>query len=82
MGSKLKVAGWITLGAVAGALTTMQLQATARNTTVQFPLDEIQQLTTVFDIVKSNYVVPVDEKKLITDAIRPPGVSQYSAPSA
>ena len=30
MGSKLKVAGLIALGAVAGALTTMQLQATAQ----------------------------------------------------
>jgi carboxyl-terminal processing protease len=31
MGSKFKVAGLLALGAVAGALTTMQLQATARN---------------------------------------------------
>ncbi|MGE5866329.1 MAG: S41 family peptidase [Rhizobacter sp.] len=69
MGSKLKVAGWVTLGAVAGALTTMQLQATARNTASQFPLEEIQQLSNVFELVKSTYVVPVDEKKLITDAI-------------
>jgi len=69
MGSKLKVAGWITLGAVAGALTTMQLQATARNTATPFPLDEIQQLTNVFELVKNTYVVPIDEKKLITDAI-------------
>ena len=69
MGSKLKVAGWITLGAVAGALTTMQLQATARNTAVPYPLDEIQQLTSVFELVKNMYVVPIDEKKLITDAI-------------
>jgi len=69
MGSKLKVAGWISLGAVAGALTTMQLQATARNTAAQFPLEEIQQLSNVFELVKSTYVVPVDEKKLITDAI-------------
>ena len=31
MGVKLKVAGWLALGAVAGALATMQLEATARN---------------------------------------------------
>ena len=31
MSSKLKVAGWVALGAVAGALTTMQLQANARS---------------------------------------------------
>lgn len=69
MGAKLKVAGWITVGAVAGALTTMQLQATARNPVAQLPLDELQQLAAVFGMVKSDYVEPVDEKKLITDAI-------------
>ncbi|MEY4564977.1 MAG: hypothetical protein RLZZ618_4254 [Pseudomonadota bacterium] len=69
MGSNLKVAGWIALGAVAGALTTMQLQATARNPATAMPLEEIQQWTQVFDLVKNSYVVPVDEKKLITDAI-------------
>ncbi len=69
MGAKLKVAGWITLGAVAGALTTMQLQATARNNLSPLPLEELQQLAQVFGMVKSDYVEPVDEKKLITDAI-------------
>jgi carboxyl-terminal processing protease len=33
------------------------------------PLEELQQLAAVFGMVKSNYVEPVDEKKLITDAI-------------
>jgi carboxyl-terminal processing protease len=69
MGAKLKVAGWVALGAVAGALTTMQLQATARNPANQLPLEELQQLAAVFGMVKSDYVEPVDEKKLITDAI-------------
>jgi carboxyl-terminal processing protease len=69
MGAQLKVAGWITVGAVAGALTTMQLQATARNPAAQLPLEELQQLAAVFGMVKSDYVEPVDEKKLITDAI-------------
>ncbi len=69
MGAKLKVAGWVALGAVAGALTTMQLQATARNPASQLPLEELQQLAAVFGMVKSDYVEPVDEKKLITDAI-------------
>ncbi|WP_281915152.1 S41 family peptidase [Caldimonas thermodepolymerans] len=69
MGAKLKIAGWISLGAVAGALTTMQLQATARNGLAPLPLEELQQLAAVFGMVKSDYVEPVDEKKLITDAI-------------
>jgi carboxyl-terminal processing protease len=69
MGVKLKVAGWLAVGAVAGALTTMQLQATARNSVAQLPLEELQQLAAVFGMVKSDYVEPVDEKKLISDAI-------------
>ncbi len=69
MGAKLKVAGWLAVGAVAGALTTMQLQATARNGVAQLPLEELQQLAAVFGMVKTDYVEPVDEKKLIGDAI-------------
>ena len=69
MGAKLKVAGWLAVGAVAGALGTMQLQATARNSVSQLPLEELQQLANVFGMIKTDYVEPVDEKKLIGDAI-------------
>ena len=69
MGAKMKVAGWLALGAVAGALTTMQLSAIARAPSAALPLEELQQLAAVFGMVKSDYVEPVDEKKLITDAI-------------
>jgi len=69
MGSKLKVAGLLIAGAVAGALTTMQLQAVARSSMTPLPLEEMQQLAAVFGMVKQEYVEPVDEKKLIADAI-------------
>ncbi|MFN5048635.1 S41 family peptidase [Roseateles sp.] len=69
MGAKLKVAGWVALGALAGAMTTMQLQANARSSLSPLPLEELQQLAAVFGMVKSDYVEPVDEKKLINDAI-------------
>jgi len=69
MGAKLKVAGILAVGLVAGALTTMQLQAVARSSLAPLPLEEVQQLAAVFDRVKSEYVEPVDEKKLIEDAI-------------
>ena len=78
MGSKLKVAGILAVGVVAGALTTMQLQAVARNSMSPLPLEEVQQLTAVFDRVKTEYVEPVDEKKLISDAIA--GMKQLLAP--
>lgn len=69
MGARLKVAGWLAVGAVAGGLATMQFQAMARNTAAPLPLEELQQLAAVFSLVKSDYVEVVDEKKLITDAI-------------
>ncbi|MEN9416982.1 MAG: hypothetical protein RI988_602 [Pseudomonadota bacterium] len=69
MGAKLRMAGLIALGAVAGALTTMQVQAVAQRSLAPLPLEELQQLAAVFGIVKSAYVEPVDEKKLIGDAI-------------
>jgi carboxyl-terminal processing protease len=69
MGQKLKIAGWVSLGVVAGALTTVSLQTVARGTLAPLPLEELQQLASVFGIVKTDYVEPVDEKKLITEAI-------------
>ena len=66
---KLKIASWIAVGAVAGALTTVQLQAVARGTLAPLPLEELQQFAAVFGMVKSDYVEPVDEKQLISDAI-------------
>ena len=69
MGQKLKIAGWIAVGAMAGALTTVSLQTAARGAFAPLPLEELQQLAAVFGMVKSDYVEPVDEKKLITEAI-------------
>lgn len=69
MTSKLKIAGWVALGALAGGLTTMQFGATARNAVAPLPLEEMQQLAAVFGMIKTDYVEPVDEKKLFGDAI-------------
>jgi carboxyl-terminal processing protease len=69
MGQKLKITGWIALGVMAGALTTVSLQTVARSALAPLPLEELQQLAAVFGMIKSDYVEPVDEKKLITDAI-------------
>ncbi|RCW76278.1 S41 family peptidase [Pseudorhodoferax soli] len=69
MGQKLKIAGWVAAGALAGAMTTVSLQTVARGAMAPLPLEELQQLAAVFGMVKSDYVEPVDEKKLISDAI-------------
>ena len=69
MRQKLKIVGWVGVGALAGALTTVSLQTVARGSMAPLPLEELQQLAAVFSMVKSDYVEPVDEKKLITEAI-------------
>ena len=65
----LKIVGWLGVGALAGALTTVSLQTVAHANMAPLPLEELQQLAAVFSMIKSDYVEPVDEKKLITDAI-------------
>ena len=57
------------MGVFAGALTTVSLQTVARSAMSPLPLEELQQLAAVFGMVKTDYVEPVDDKKLITDAI-------------
>ena len=42
MGAKVKIAGWITVGVLTGALATMQLQAVARGSIAPLPLEELQ----------------------------------------
>jgi carboxyl-terminal processing protease len=69
MGQKLKIAGWLAIGSLAGALTTISLEGIARGNLSPLPLEELQQLSSVFSMIKSDYVEPVDEKKLLTDAI-------------
>ncbi len=69
MGQKLKIVGWVSAGALAGVLATVSLQTVARGALAPLPLEELQQFAAVFGMIKSDYVEPVDEKKLITDAI-------------
>jgi carboxyl-terminal processing protease len=69
VGGKLKIVGWLAVGAMAGALTTVQLQAVARASFSPLPMEELQQLAAVFGMIKTDYVEPVDEKQLITEAI-------------
>jgi carboxyl-terminal processing protease len=69
MGQKLKIVGLLSAGALAGALASISLQTAARVSLAPLPLEELQQLAAVFSMVKTNYVDPVDDKKLITDAI-------------
>lgn len=70
MGSKLKHIGLIGLGIITGAVGSTQFDALAqKNVGTTLPIEELRQLTDVFGIIKSDYVEPVEDKKLLSEAI-------------
>jgi carboxyl-terminal processing protease len=67
----LEKAGLIGLGLVAGVAVSLHFAAIADKEAVSTPLpiEELRAFTEVFGRIKSDYVEPVTDKKLITDAI-------------
>src|SRR3989440_2449652 len=67
---KLRSIGFIAIGAVAGVLVSLNFQAIAdRAARAPLPIEELRAFTEVFGAIKTNYVEPVEDKKLITEAI-------------
>src|SRR6478609_9180280 len=70
MRSKLRNIGLIGVGAIAGVLISLNFQAIAeRSARSTLPIEELRAFTEVFGAIKTNYVEPVEDKKLITEAI-------------
>src|SRR6185503_3613672 len=69
MQTKLRNIGLIALGAVAGVLISLNFQAIAELKRGPLPIEELRAFTEVFGAIKTNYVEPVEDKKLITEAI-------------
>jgi carboxyl-terminal processing protease len=72
MRKSLKNIGLIATGVLAGVLLSLGITAAAQragDARAPLPIDEIRQFTDVFGAIKSSYVEPVDDKKLITEAI-------------
>ena len=70
MHTRLRNFGLIAVGAVAGVLISLNFQAVAdRATRTTLPIEELRAFTEVFGAIKTNYVEPVEDKKLITEAI-------------
>ena len=70
MRNKFHQLGLIALGAVLGVLVSLNLSAVAqKDLAAPLPIEELRAFTEVFGRVKSDYVEPVDDKKLITEAI-------------
>src|SRR3954466_4988407 len=69
MSSKLRTIGLVAVGAVAGVLISLNFQAIADLKRGPLPIEELRAFTEVFGAIKTNYVEPVEDKKLITEAI-------------
>ena len=70
MTKKLQITGWVAIGLVSGVLVSLGINAVAqRDAKLSLPIDELRQFADVYGAIKSNYVEPVEDKKLITEAI-------------
>ena len=70
MSSRLRSWGLVGVGLIAGVSITYGVTAYAfREAKSPIPLEEIREFTDVFGAIKANYVEPVEDKKLIEEAI-------------
>jgi C-terminal processing protease CtpA/Prc len=70
MTNKFKPLALVTAGAVAGILISLGVTAVAqRDPRTALPLEDLRQFSDVFGAIKAFYVEPVDDKKLIQEAI-------------
>lgn len=70
MSKKLQITSWIAVGLVSGVLVSMGFNALAqRDQKLTLPIEELRQFADVYGAIKGNYVEPVEDKKLITEAI-------------
>src|SRR3954466_42189 len=70
MHTRFRSIGFMIVGAVAGVLISLNFQAIADlKTRGPLPIEELRAFTEVFGAIKTNYVEPVEDKKLITEAI-------------
>ncbi len=71
MGGQLKKLGLVLLGAVIGFSLTLNFSAVAERpqSGSPLPVEELRTFSEVFGRIKSDYVEPVDDRKLIKEAI-------------
>jgi carboxyl-terminal processing protease len=70
MKTQMKSFALVTAGAVAGVLISVGITAVAqRDVRSTLPLEDLRQFSDVFGAIKAFYVEPVDDRKLISEAI-------------
>src|SRR3954447_11718990 len=68
-GSRIRQAGLVLVGVIAGVLVSLNFQAIAQRDRSPLPIEELPAFTEVLGAIKADYVEPVQDKKLITEAI-------------
>jgi carboxyl-terminal processing protease len=69
MRNKLQQAGLILFGLIAGIFISLNFSAIAQKESTSLPIEELRTFADVFNAIKTGYVEPVEDKKLITQAI-------------
>lgn len=70
MNRRFKEYGLVAIGLVAGVFISLHFSAIAeKETQTPLPIEELRAFSEVFGRIKSDYVEPVSDKKLITEAI-------------
>ncbi len=71
MATKVKHISLVLVGILAGVLLSLNFSAVAQREAGRYPLpvDELRAFAEVFGAIKGGYVEPVEDKKLITEAI-------------
>jgi carboxyl-terminal processing protease len=69
MSGKFKQIGLIGVGIILGAALTFNYPAIANRETASLPIEDLRAFSEIFGKIKSDYVEPVEDKKLITEAI-------------
>ena len=69
--SRIKQAGLVLSGVCVGVMISLTMATSANRELAgnSLPVDEVRNLADVFNSIKQHYVEPVDDKKLIRDAI-------------
>jgi len=69
MASKFKQISLVGMGVMIGAALTLNYSAIAEREPEPLPLEDLRAFSEIFGKIKSDYVEPVEDKKLITEAI-------------
>ena len=71
MGKKLQQIGLVVLGAALGVAASLHFSAVAdrQASALQLPVDDLRLFSEVFGRIKTDYVEPVDDRKLLKGAI-------------